>query len=168
MSERHGERTASWWDTTVPVVGPTGTATTWVCARYVFARPGRLFGVRFYDGFSNVSGVLVGVFSDPGASQEWFDCGVFVSQGALSARWNNIWLHPAKHIDTADIYSVCALYRGGGFYRTNNRVTSLGTPVFHGDIGLRSSFQSTNLDPGNVAITENLNANAVDVLFQAD
>lgn len=162
--------TPSWWGSTAPTVGPTGTATTWVAARYVFNAPGRIFGVRFWDAFgSGPAGVLVGIFSDV-SSQEWFDAGVYFKPSGLilPSGWKNIWLRPAKRVDTADIYTVCALYRGGGFFRTNNAVPVLGTPVFHGHIGLRSSFQSTNLDPGNTSFAENLNANAVDVLFQAD
>lgn len=152
----------------MPIVGPTGTATTWVCARYVFNTTGRIVGLRFYDGFAAESGVLVGVFYDLSATNQWFDAGVYVAQGSMSNGWRNIWLRPWKRIDTSKIYTVAALYRGGGFFRSNNQVASLGTPVFHGNIGLRSSFQSTNLDPANVAISENLNANAVDVLFEPD
>lgn len=170
MGKYHGADTPSWWSTTVPTVGPTGTSTTWVCARYQFNTSGRIFGVRFYDGFSAHEGTPVLIVSDEAGSQQYFDGGVYFYYSTLpsSAAWRNIWLRPAKPVVTTAIYTVMALYKGGGFYRKNNQVTSLGTPVYNGHIGLRSSMQLTGTDPSSASFVENLNANAVDVLFLPD
>lgn len=160
--------TPSWWGATVPVVGPTGTATTWVCARYVFNAPGRIFGLRFYDGFAGKDGVLLTVVSDETGSQRWTRANVYVASGAMANGWRQKWIRPAHRVTVGTIYTVAALYVGGGFFRTNNQVASLGTPVYHGHIGLYSSMQNTNLNLPGSGFVENLNANAVDVLFQHD
>lgn len=166
-NESHGKRRVSWWASTTPVVGPTGTATTWVGARYVFNAPGRIFGLRFYDGFAANDSVRGLLWRD--SDRNYLRSVVYLhAAGSAAAAWRNCWFHPVFRVDLADIYQVAFCYRAGGFYRTNAQVPSLAAPVFHGPVGLRSSFTITNIDPAPQGIVENLNAHAIDVLYLAD
>lgn len=83
-----------------------------------------------------------------------------------NAGWQQGWFRPWVRVDLTHTYWVANLFVGGGFYRTNNRVS--GGPVTVNGIQLVNSFQSTALDLTLVSPTMNANANAVDVLFYPD
>jgi|SRR5689334_4592507 len=169
MPRIHGTPQAGWWDGhTLPTTGPTGTTTTWVGNTLKFTKTGRVFGISYYDGTGGASsesyaiGVLVAdqpVYPEVGRSQ------MLVMAPNQSAKFMHIWFHKPLRIDTTTLWRVAVLYLGGGFYRTNNALT---TPVTRNNIQLINGFQTTSLDIASSILTTNANANAVDVLFQAD
>jgi len=150
------------------VVGPTGTSTQFIGATYTFNVPGKVYGVRFYRQWGAENSCYGMFWTD--THNKYLRGFSYHQLAASAARWNNVWFHPTIRIVPNDLYRVGVLFFLGDFYRTNNVLSAVGTPVFHGHIGLVSSWQTSNLDPANpgTSITQNTNANAVDVLFQPD
>lgn len=172
-SVQHGKAAISWWDTTVPTTGPTGAATTWVGVRFHVTVAGRICGMRFYDGFANpdevllvvmdwATGNVVGSTSRTAALAKWFQW----KTGSIGNQWQQTWVRPWFRPVVNRDYLVAAIYKGGGFFRTNAALAA--PPVTHGHIAYMSSFQTTSLDLSAASLAENTNANAVDILFQED
>jgi len=84
---------------------------------------------------------------------------------ASGSRWNRVFLRPWFRVVPNHDYAMFALYVGGGFARNNS---ALASPVTHNQITFKSSFQTTALDGIGASLSENSNANAIDVLFKAD
>lgn len=168
MSKRdHGVPASSWWGTNVPTTSGVGTATTWVGVRFRTTVAGRIAGFRFYDAFG-AGGIMTSQL------QLWtwvpnrlalrstpFLWTLGTSANAWRQKWFRPWFRPTIGTD----YCLAVLYSGGGFFRNNAALTS---PVTRNGITFVSSFQSTALDLSIATISENTNANAVDVLFYAD
>lgn len=164
----HGRADLFWWSSN-PTTGPTGTTTTWVGVRFSISAPGRITAIAFYDGWgapnvsNNDSIVLL---------QDWTSNPRILHRAASyrspivsSGKWNIVWLHPLFRITPNTDYMALALYPGGGLYRNNSALT---VPVTRNNITYKSSFQSTALDVMSASMTENTNANAIDVLFRPD
>lgn len=169
MSRIHGISQVGWWDGhAAPTTGPTGTTTTWVGVTAQFTVPGRVFGISMYDGVAapSAENYTIAVLTPDG--------GLYPAQTAavmkllapnVAAKWHHLWFHKPIRIATATDYLIAAIYIAGGLYRTN---TALAAPVTRNGITFKNSFQLTSLDINGAALVTNTNANAVDVLFQAD
>jgi hypothetical protein len=80
--------------------------------------------------------------------------------------WSQTWLRPWLRIDTSHTYYVMQQFSVGLYFRNTNALA--GGPVTRNGITFQQSFQTTQLYPLKTAPTLNSNANAIDVLFQAD
>lgn len=163
----HGVLANSWWDATIPTVGPTGTTTTRVGVRFRVTVPGRINGFRFYDSFGiGAANQTIFQLMDWATTRLIYVAESFQAPSAnTAAQWNQKWFRPWFRPVVGHDYLLTALYIGGGFFRTNSSLT---TPVTHNNITFVSSFQSTALDMSSASLTELTNANAVDILFQGD
>lgn len=161
----HGKPASSWWGDTLPLVGPTGTATTWVGVQLKFTVSGKLAGFRQYldTGFD---GNLWAVIWDQNTRETFraYYWRIRVNPSGGRA-WHQTWIRPMLRIDTTIEYNLAVMFSGGHFFRNN---TVLGAPVTHNDIQFVQSFQTTALIPPSASITYNTNANAVDALFYPD
>lgn len=80
-------------------------------------------------------------------------------------RWNQCFFNPWFRPTVDEEYYLGVLYPLGNFYRTNTILTS---SVRHNNIDFIHGWQSTTLGVTDATITENTNANAVDILFLPD
>jgi hypothetical protein len=115
---------------------------------------------------ANDSQSHVAVFSTDGdhtllAAKAFFDNEV------LTAQWQQAWLHPTVRVNTTTRYRVSILFPQGHYFRRNGYLPG-GIGVTVGDIRFMAGYQFTGLDVSGASPTMNTNANAVDVLFQAD
>lgn len=157
----------NWWGPTVPTTGPTGASTTWVGNVFKLTVPGRLAGIRLYDAVSSTGDTwLAAIVDDSISPTKYVAAAHLLPTASQAARWHHLWFRPWVRIDTTHTYWVAAIFRGGGFFRTNNALS--GGPVTHSGIQLINGFQSTTLSLADVALTTNANANAVDVMFYPD
>lgn len=164
----HGAQQVGWWDGhAAPTTGPTGTATTWVGVKLAFPAPGRVFGVQFYGPTGAATGNYTagGICPDRLGYPDKMELRAYTSPDNATVRWNHMWFKRPYPVVTTQTYRIAVLYRGGGLYRTNNALTSA---VTRNGIQFLHGFQSTALDMWGLLVTENANANAVDVLFQPD
>jgi hypothetical protein len=164
----HGRLATSWWGNTIPTAGPVGTVTTWMGVRFHCTVAGRILGFRFYDSWSSGAPAQYSICQ----LMDWATPRLLHRVGSIqppavnvAAKWNQIWVRPWFRITPNHDYYVVAFYIGGGIYRTNSILTS---PVTHGDITFVSSSQTTVNDVVDASLSENTNANAVDILFQSD
>lgn len=158
----HGIRAQQWWSTN-PLVGPTGTATTWVGVKFEVDCPGRLFGMRTYRSSGN-SDAPFGIVWDETtgdivAAKHWYP------EIMPSAGWRNAWIKPVVRLDETHTYFIAVMYYLGRFFRNTGGLSS---DVVHDCIRFKSSFQSTALYPARGTTTTNTNTNAVDILFHPD
>jgi hypothetical protein len=162
----HGPLAVSWFGSSAPTAGPTGTATTWVGNVLKFTQNGRVAGMRNYMGTSGGDSVLM-AFMDRNLSPSKY---VALKGGwpiaGLPASWQQVWFRPWVRINTAHTYWVLAIYIGGFFYRNTNALS--GGPVTHSGIQMINGFQTTSLDLPGTSPTVNANVNSVDVLFYPD
>lgn len=170
MPRIHGQQQVGWWDGhAAPAAGPIGTSTTWAGVSIKFTVPGRVFGLQLYDASAGTSPFfgstyMVLISDGPGAGDKWTMAGLSFG-GTVAAKWHHLWLPKPYRVVTTDTYRLAGVFLGGGFYRTNAALTSA---VTRNGIQFLSSWQTTSLDIGNATLTTNTNANALDVLFQAD
>lgn len=157
----------SWWGTNVPTTGPTGTSTTWVCVRFHVTVPGRLAGFRFYDGFiAGGDNSVVGQLWTWTPNRQILRQGKYFWLGTGGANaWRQMWFRPWFRPVVGTDYLVAVAYSGGGFFRNNS---ALASAVTRNGITFVSSAQSTALLLSLAVLSENTNANAVDVLFYPD
>jgi hypothetical protein len=164
----HGQQQVGWWDGhAAPTTGPTGTSTTWVGLVVRFPAAGRVFGLQFYGGTDAGAGnYTLGFICPQGIGYpDKLAIHGYTSPSDATARFQHLWLPRAFRVGTTEDYRMAVLYRGGGFFRTNNVLT---TPVTRNGVTLVNGFQSTALDVISASVTVNANANAIDVLFQPD
>jgi hypothetical protein len=160
-------RTAStWWGATTPPTGPVGTATTWVGWDLGFSAEGRIAGFRQYVD-NGVDGNWYGFIYDPDAhvvlrARHWRP-----RKTTTGAAWHQTWFNPMLRISQSGTLRLAVLFIGGHYYRQNNAIPS-GSSVTHNGIGLIASWQSTAIFPFSTSPTQNLNANAIDILFYPD
>lgn len=107
---------------------------------------------------------MVLVSDGPAFGDKWKLAGLSFG-AAATPKWHHLWFGKPIRIVVGDTYRLAAVFVGGGFYRTNAALTS---PVTRNGIQFLNSWQTTSLDIGNAILTTNTNANALDVLFQAD
>jgi hypothetical protein len=158
----HGKLADSWWGATTPSTTPSGSTNTYVGVGMEFDVPGRVNGFRVWRPAASVSAGFALFFT---ADHELMVAKAFRDIQLPSDGWQQVWFNPWFRIDTSVWYWLAVYVKGGGWKRTN---TALAADVVHNDIRFKRSFQSTSLDVVNVVLTENTNANGVDVLFQPD
>lgn len=167
MPRIHGKQSASWWGALAPAVGPTGTATTYVGAVLQFTVPGRVAGMRFWDGAGpSPFTTYMMLIDDSDAPGTYKAIRAIRVPANTNPQWHQLWFHPWLRVDLTRTYWVVALYVGGGFFRNNTALA--GGAITRNGIKFVSSFQSTALDLSNAVPVTNTNTNAVDVLFQPD
>jgi hypothetical protein len=80
-------------------------------------------------------------------------------------QWNQCFFNPWFRVEIDREYYLAVLYPLGNFFRQNSVLTS---SVRHNNIDFVHGFQSTSLGIADATITENTNANAVDIIFYPD
>lgn len=158
----HGKLAESWWGTNTPTTGPVGTASTWVGVTLEFSVPGRIFGLRAYEELST-SAVQYGILA--GATDTVIRCAPFPQPNAGANGWVQTWFRPTFRVTVGTTYKIGVLFINAHYFRNN---TALVAPVTRNGISFVSSFQSTAINWFLTVPSSNSNANAVDVLFQAD
>lgn len=153
----------SWWGTTTPATGPTGTATIWSGVQLDFDVPGRVFGFRYYAVNGNDGNTFALLWDD--ASKELHVAKMFRVRATTGNQWHQTWCIPRFRVDTTRIYNLAVLHYGGNRFATNSILTS---PINHNGVRFRNGFTSTALGVTVSTLTLTTNANAVDVLFVAD
>lgn len=168
MPRIHGATQVGWWDGhAAPTTGPTGTSTTWVGVQLQFTVAGRVYGAQMYDatGIAPAGWTTVAFGSaDPEYPDEIGIRSICLAP-SQSAKFHHLWFAKPIRVNTSDTYRVMAYYLGGGFFRTNNALTSA---VTRNGVKFLGSYQSTSLQTSFGTVTLNTNANAVDVLFLPD
>jgi len=160
--EPHGRRADSWWGAGVPVTEVTLSAFTYIGITFTTDVPGRLFGARLFEVTeTSPHWCLLWQTNDTG---NVLAAKTFRLDVAPVSDWRQTWFRPVVRIVNGMTYRLCVL-SSQRYKRTTNALTS---PVTHNHIQFLKGWQTTSLVPPQATITENSNANGVDVLFQPD
>lgn len=165
MPRIHGVTRQGWWDGhAAPANGPIGTSTIWVGIETKFALAGRVYGVALWDptgaGANQWTAVVFGS-KQPGYPDKLGFRAITLAP-SQAAKWHHLWFPTPIDVDTTDTYHVGALFIGGGYFRTNNGLT---TPTTRNNIAFQIGITATALDTFMITGTTQTNAVAVDVLF---
>jgi hypothetical protein len=160
---RHGRLAVSWWGSTIPTTGPTGTTAIWNGLQIKFLVPGVVAGFRHYLQFQDQGGSL-GYFADDPTGTI---LGAFHWHPRTTGQpaWHQCWSKPYVRVNTTDDYFLYAMYVSGLYYQNTNALTS---PVAHNNIQLLKGWTQTGSQPFTGLPTFNNNAYGIDVLFYPD
>lgn len=160
----HGWISESWWSSTIPTTGPTGTTAIWQGLKFGIETDGIIEGFRAFipaldDG--NYWGVLWDF-----TTKELIRALQFRMRADTSINdWHQCWILPRiKHTDVNRNYYLAILYPVGKRFFTSS---VLGSPVQHGNITFVAGFTSTALAIDLSTPTLNTNAPGIDILFHA-
>lgn len=161
----HGIKAVNWWGTGTPLVGPTGTSTTWVGIAVQFSVAGRIAGLRRYDNTVADGNLPAWIFDFDANTNKVTTC--FKPRAStVGNAWHQAWFRPWLRIVVGHRYYIGFLYFQGNFFRNNGTLST--APVTRNNIQYWASWQSTAIYPFATTPTTNTNANAVDVLFYPD
>lgn len=164
MPRIHGATALTWWAGATPPTTVTLAANTYIGTRLQFTVNGRVAGFSIYRR-ANEEGHWYALMWDEATSlivaTKRFR---HYSPSPTSGQWRNEWFRPWFRVDTTATYRLAVMV-ANDYQRTN---AALAAPVTVNGIKYIAGFQSTSVAPNLVAATTNTNANAVDVLFQAD
>lgn len=160
-SRDHGWISESWWATTVPTTGPTGTTAIWQGADFGLEAIGLIEGFRVFIP-STQDGNYIGFLWDANSSETLRGFNFRIRNDSGNA-WHQTWILPRiKHVDTNRHYRMAVMLARGARFSTASLLTS---PVTHGNVTMINGWTSTNLTPDLVAPTLTTTAMGVDVLF---
>lgn len=147
----------------MPSASVSLAAFSYVGANINFLVPGRCCGFRVYV----VTGAVQPVWAILWDTTTGVTMRAYQFRGDVPTaanKWLQAWFRPWLRVDTAHTYRLGVLM--GSAYRRS--VGALASPVTHNNIQFTNGWQSTSLYPPGTTITNNTNANGVDVLFQPD
>lgn len=148
----------TWWGSTTPATLVTLSTYTYIGIVFSPTVDGFLYGLSHYYPGNNPAR-WCGVWEINDQTRRFQD--TFNGGPSGSKVWQNVWFGRKFPVVAGNTYQA-AFMKWVGYHRTVNALTA---PVTHGNIQFIHSFQSTSINPVDVAPTSNNNANGIDVLF---
>lgn len=153
------EQAETWWGVTIPNVTVTLSTYTYIGVAFQVTVDGWLYGLSHYWPVNHPARHAYCV--NINNSDDYRVVDNFGGPPKTLPKWQNTWFRKRMALTAGTTYRAGMLQ----WIQYNRLTGGLTAPVTRGHITFLNSFQSTGINPIDVAPTTNSNQNGIDVLF---